>query len=131
MSLGLSAPAAVKVQISSGVGVSGGIRSGDRADHRRVFRLSREIGTGGVLLERPAPFEPGSPVLVRFSLPGDPLVLEVDAEVVTTGDPAEEGDGGGCALHFRASMPDPEIRSAISAYISDRLGLPPLPPMGV
>ena len=81
---------------------------------------------GGVLLEQPVPFEPGSPVIVRFALPGDTALLEIDAEVVTTGDPAEDGDGGGRALHFRNTLGDPEIRSAISAYIADRLGLPPL-----
>ena len=83
---------------------------------------------GGLLLERPAPFEPGSPVQVRFTLPGATDLMELDAEVVTTGDPAEEeGERGGRALHFRDSMPAPEIRSALSAYIADRLGLPPLP----
>jgi hypothetical protein len=56
VSLGLGAPAAVPIEV--------------RSQERRVFRLSREIGDGGVRLEQPAPFEPGRPVDVRFTLPG-------------------------------------------------------------
>jgi hypothetical protein len=45
---------------------------------------------------------------------------------VVTGDAAEQGgEAGACSLHFLDASP--EIRSAISTYISDRLGLPPLP----
>ena len=82
---------------------------------------------GGVRLERPAPFESGAPVRVRFVLPGGKDPLEIEAQVVTTGDPAEEdGERGGCALHFLEKT-SPEDRFAIAAYISDRLGIP-LPP---
>jgi hypothetical protein len=113
VSLGLSAPAAVPVEV----------RTGDR----RVFRLSLEIGTGGVRLERPAPFEPGEPVRLRFGLPGQPHPVEIDAQVVTTGDPLEEeGERGGLTLLFLSTPPD--TLSAISTYISDRLGIP-LPPV--
>jgi hypothetical protein len=113
VSLGLSAPAAVPVEV----------RTGDR----RVFRLSLEIGTGGIRLEQPAPFEPGEPVRLRFALPGQPATVEIDAQVVATGDPLEEeGERGGLALHFLSTPP--ETMSAISAYISDRLGIP-LPPV--
>jgi hypothetical protein len=112
VSLGLSAPAAVAVEL--------------RAGARRVYRLSQEIGQGGLRLERPAPFEPGRPVAIRFTLPGGATPLELNAEVVATGDPAEEqGERGGLALHFRELAP--ETRSAIGAYIADRLDLPPLP----
>lgn len=112
MSLGISAPAAVPVEL--------------RADQRRVFRLSAEIGQGGLRLERPAPFEPGRPVTIRFSLPGAAQAYEAEAEVATTGDPLEEGGSlGGTALYFREPLP--EAQAAISAYLMDRLGLPPLP----
>ena len=94
---------------------------------RRVFRLSQEIGLGGVRLRKPAPFEPGGPVRVRFALPGDSQALELEAEVAASGDPEEqEGERGGLVLTFR-DLP-PEVRAAIAAYVANRLGLPPLPP---
>lgn len=102
------------------------LRSGDR----RIYRLSREIGLGGILLGKAAPFEPGRPVTVLFSVPGDPAAFELQAEVTTTGDPSErDGQGetvGGCGLTFLD--PSMETRAAISTYLADRLGLPPLPP---
>jgi PilZ domain len=112
VTLGLAAPAAVPVEV--------------RAADRRVFRLSQEIGPGGLRLQRPAPFEPGRPVVVLFALPGDTDRLELEAEVATTGDPTEQdGEQGGLAIYFRE--PPPETRAYISAYVADRLGLPPLP----
>ncbi len=111
VSLGLSAPAAVPVEL--------------RAADRRVYRLSAEVGTGGIRLERAAPFEPGRPVSVRFALPGSTVPLDLMAEVVTTGDPSEEaGEGGGAALYFLD--PSPDVSSALAAYVADRLGIPVL-----
>jgi hypothetical protein len=111
VSLGLSAPAAVPIEV--------------RSQDRRVFRLSREIGEGGVRLERPAPFEPGRPVDVRFVLPGGAGRIDATAEVVTTGDSEEqEGASGGAALYFLDLAP--ERRAEIAAYVAGRLGLPPL-----
>jgi hypothetical protein len=111
VSLGLSAPAAVPIEV--------------RSQDRRVFRLSREIGEGGVRLDRPAPFEPGRPVDLRFALPGSDSRIDATAEVVTTGD-AEEQDGsaGGAALYFLDITP--ETRAEIAGYVAGRLGLPPL-----
>jgi hypothetical protein len=111
VSLGLSAPAAVPIEV--------------RSEERRVFRLSREIGHGGVRLGHPAPFEPGRPVDLRFVLPGSTPIV-VRAEVVLTGDPEEaDGSRGGAALYFLDLAP--ELRASIAAYVSERLGLPPLP----
>ena len=90
-----------------------------------MFRLSREIGEGGVRLEEPAPFEPGRPVGVRFALPGSANRIEVNAEVVTTGDAhEEEGSRGGAALYFLDLSP--QAREEIAAYVAERLGLPSL-----
>jgi hypothetical protein len=109
--MGLSAPAAVPVEVI--------------AADRRVYRLSREIGAGGLRLVQPAPFEPGRPVRVRFALPGQTARLELEAEVSATGAAIEEdGDKGGLAIDFRE--PPSEARAAITAYVSERLGLPPL-----
>jgi hypothetical protein len=110
VSLGLSAPAAVPVEL--------------RAADRRVFRLSEEIGMGGIRLRQAAPFEPGRPVAVRFSLPGSTTSLALEAEVVEIGDPSEP-DVGGAALYFLD--PTPEIKSAIASYVAERLGIPQLP----
>ncbi len=110
MSLGLSAPAAVPVEVTAG--------------DLRVFRLSAEIGTGGLRLVKAAPFEPGRPVTVRFTLPGAPAPIELEGELVTTGDPSEDGEGGGAAVYFFG--PSHEAAFALSSYISDRLGIPML-----
>jgi len=97
-----------------------------RAADRRVYRLSEEIGTGGIRLGLAAPFEPGRPISVRFTLPGSTLPLEMTAEVVTIGHPSEDtsggGEGGGAALYFLD--PSPETASALAAYVADRLGIP-------
>jgi hypothetical protein len=109
VSLGLSAPAAVPVEL--------------RTADRRSIRLSEEIGTGGIRLTSAAPFEPGRPVEVRFVLPGTSAPLVIDAEIVTTGDPSEEaGERGGAAVHFL--KPTPDERTALAGYVSDRLGIP-------
>ncbi len=113
MSLGLSAPAAFPVEI--------------RADDRRVFRLCRSIGEGGIELERPAPFEPGRPVLISFGLPGqaaDRLSLRAELAVMGTKD-EEGGECGGTGLFF--IEPPAEARSAIGRYVLPRLGLPAPP----
>jgi hypothetical protein len=94
-----------------------------RAADRRVYRLSEEIGTGGIRLRVAAPFEPGRPVSVRFSLPGSPVPIELTAEVVTTGDPSEDGgEGGGTALYFLD--PSQDVAADLAAYVAERLGIP-------
>jgi hypothetical protein len=109
VSLGLSAPAAVPVEL--------------RAADRRSIRLSEEIGTGGIRLTSAAPFEPGRPVEVRFVLPGTTVALVMNAEVVTTGDPSEAaGERGGAAVHFL--RPTADEKAALATYVSDRLGIP-------
>jgi hypothetical protein len=109
VSLGLSAPAAVPVEL--------------RAADRRSVRLSEEIGTGGIRLTSAAPFEPGRPVEVRFALPGSTVTLVMDGEVVTTGDPSEDaGERGGAAIYFL--KPTPDERTALASYVSERLGIP-------
>ncbi len=115
MSIGLGAPASVPVEV--------------RGEDGRYFRLSRQIGPGGIDLLRPAPFELGRPVEVRFTVPeiaghgAVPLVLR--ARVDALGEEVEvDGDAGGCALRFLE--PPGEARDAIARYVAKRLGLPPL-----
>jgi hypothetical protein len=111
MSLGLAAPAAIAVEVS--------------APERRLFRLSTQVGEGGIDLARPVPFEIGRPVRVRFRLPGDATLFDFAAEVAATGSAAErDGESGGAALRFL----DPPFSAqvAIMEYVTGRLGLPGL-----
>lgn len=111
----MTAPAALVVEI----------RAQEHTDERRAFRLSRELGEAGLRLERPAPFEPGRPVTVSFSVPDAPAVLTVRAEVALTGDDAEaDGENGGAELRF--TEPPADVRATLHAYIAQRLGLPGL-----
>jgi hypothetical protein len=110
----LRAPLAVPVEI--------------RADARRVFRLAASVGEDGVRLVRPAPFEIGRPVAVRFALPTatpDPGgSLTLDAELLhadVDDERAHEGDGGRELTFLR---PPAEAREAIRAYVRARLSLP-------
>jgi hypothetical protein len=101
--LSLRAPIAVPVEI--------------RADHRRVFRLTWNVGEDGLQLERGASFEPGRPVEVRFGLPdGDRLHLR--AEVTGEDDDPEK------AVDLAFVEPPSEARVALRRYVHQRLGLP-------
>ncbi|HVZ71286.1 MAG TPA: hypothetical protein VHJ20_02830 [Polyangia bacterium] len=122
----LRAPVAVPVEI----------RVGDvGSDARRVFRLSAAIGEDGVRLVRPAPFEIGRPVAVRFTLPGAtagepaaaaPLALDAELLHADAADEREHEDSpagtGGRELTFL--HPSTEAREAIRAYVRARLSLP-------
>jgi PilZ domain-containing protein len=93
---------------------------------RRCFRVSRSIGEDGVRLQRPAPFEPGQPVDVRFWLPdGEPGGVAAQANVRLADDDAEDESAGGRELRFIA--PTEQVRLAIRRYVRERLGLPALP----
>jgi hypothetical protein len=107
----LRAPAAVPVEVRAERG----------AEARRVFRLSASLGEDGVRLVRPAPFEVGRPVDVRFALPaGETLTLR--AEVLPVDDDDALDGAGGRELAFVA--PPGEARAAIRAYVRARLSLP-------
>jgi hypothetical protein len=108
---GLAAPVAVPVEVRSG--------------GRRVYRLSLDVGEGGMRLIHPAPFEVGRPVEVRFRLPDVATPITLNAELATSGEAVEEGgERGGCALYFL--QPPEEARTAVARYVRDRLGLPAL-----
>lgn len=121
----LYAPLAVVVEI----------RTAERQGTRRVFRLSASIADGGLVLERPVPFDIGQPVTVSFTLPGNfplsspaeqstlpaPTSLSLPARV-TLGDDDGEGEQGGSELLF--IDPPREARHAIVHYVAHRLGLP-------
>lgn len=110
--MSLFAPLAVPVEV--------------RASDRRVFRLSHSVAPTGLRLERPAPFEPGRPVVARFVLPrhdqeSAPETVELRAVVALTDDDGD-GEHGGRALDFLE--PTGELEDAIVQYVRDRLGLP-------
>jgi hypothetical protein len=106
---GLQAPAAVPVEV--------------RASRRRIFRLSGEIGEEGVCLERPAPFELGERLDVRFALPDTEEVLTLRATVEAIDDEDERAGLGGRGLRF--IDPPHDARHVLNAYVARRLGLPP------
>jgi hypothetical protein len=118
----LRAPVAVPVEIRVDAG------------KRRVFRLSAAVGEDGVRLVRPAPFEIGRPVEVRFTLPptvtppspGAALALDAELLHADEQDQREHEDSkagtGGRELLFL--HPTSEARAAIGAYVVARLSLP-------
>lgn len=114
VSFGLVAPAAFPLEL----------REARDADARRVFRLCRAIGESGIELERPAPFEPGRPVELRFRLPGSPTPLALRAELTLLGED-EEQDGARGAMGLAFLALDAASRLAIGRYVLPRLGLPP------
>lgn len=110
----LRAPVAVSVEI----------RTAGEPD-RRVFRLAAAVGEDGLRLERPAPFDIGRPVDIRFHLPDDAAgSLALRAELALTDDDGE-GEHGGRELTFIDAPAEARLR--LHHYIADRLGLPPLP----
>jgi hypothetical protein len=107
---GLQAPAAVPVEL--------------RASRRQIYRLSRDIGEEGVLLERPAPFELGERIEIRLPVPDTPEPLTLRATVEAVDDEDERGGRGGRGLRF--IEPAHEARRVLRGYVAERLGLPPL-----
>jgi hypothetical protein len=109
----LRAPVAVSIEIRA---------PGD--PERRVFRLAAAIGEDGARLERPAPFEIGRPVAVRFFLPDarEPLALRAE---IALADGDGEGEHGGREVTFLD--PSTEARRELRGYVAERLGLPPAP----
>lgn len=111
VSIGLAAKAAVVVEIVAPEG--------------RVFRLSSQVGEGGIDLRMPLPFEQGRHVRVRFRLPGDTTLQEVDAQIEVLGLPVEEeGERGGCGLRFLGAPV--HVQTDVMNYVVARLKLPPL-----
>jgi hypothetical protein len=109
----LRAPIAVTVEV----------RGQTREGPRRVFRLAWNLGEDGLALERPAPFELGRPVELRFTLPDGGETLRLDAEVrAADGDDEERAAEGGRELGFLATRDDE--RRAVRRYVQERLGLP-------
>lgn len=88
---------------------------------RRIFRLSRAAGEDGVRLERPAPFDPGRPVRVRFELPDRSQTLALQARIALC-DEDGEGEQGGRELQFLA--PAEDARLLLRRYVAERLELP-------
>jgi hypothetical protein len=109
------------VSLRAPIAVTVEVRGETREGPRRVFRLAANLGEDGLRLERPAPFELGRPVELRFCMPEGGEPLRLDAEVrAADGDDEELGQGS--ELGFLA--PDDDERRALRRYVIDRLGLP-------
>jgi hypothetical protein len=91
-----------------------------RADARRAFRLSWNVGEDGLRLRAGAPFETGRVIEVRFALPGG-TAFALRAEVTGGGPDREEVDEPG-ELTF--VEPSGDARRALHAYVVERLELP-------
>jgi len=116
----LRAPVAVPVELRiAGEAAAAAIAAA--GGHTRVYRLARAVGVDGLRLERPAPFEIGRPLDVRFVLPDGAAPLALRAELALTDDDGE-GERGGREVAFVA--PPSEAREAIGRYVAERLGLP-------
>jgi hypothetical protein len=109
----LRAPVAVPVEVRAEIGTGS----------RRAFRLAQSVGEDGVRLVRPAPFEPGRPVEIAFTLPDGPA-LRLSAEVLhADSDDEKQNEGaGGRELTF-IEVPS-DARAALRGYVRSRLGLP-------
>lgn len=79
-----------------------------------IRRRTTNLAAGGVFIETHTPLPEGLPVRLRFSLPGDPRTLEVDAAVAWS-----EPDIG---MGLRFTGIDSDTRAAIRAYVASRLG---------
>jgi hypothetical protein len=109
----LRAPVAVPVEVRAEIGT----------EPRRAFRLAQAVGEDGVRLVRPAPFEPGRPVEIAFTLPDGPT-LRLSAEVLHADSDDEkknEGKGGRELAFFDVPA---DARAALRGYVKSRLGLP-------
>jgi hypothetical protein len=109
----LRAPVAVPVEVRARVGTG----------ERRAFRLAQSVGEDGVRLVRPAPFEPGRPVDIAFTLP-EGATVRARAEVLhADSDDEKKNEGaGGRELIFLELTGD--ARAAVRVYVRSRLGLP-------
>jgi uncharacterized protein (TIGR02266 family) len=71
------------------------------------FRRTGNVSTGGVYFEQTIPHSLGTRVKLRFSLPGDPDVIEAFGEIVNT---PNVKDGLGMGLRFLEISPEHQKR---------------------
>ncbi len=91
-----------------------------RADVRRAFRLSWNVGEDGLRLGGQVPFETGRRIEARFSLPGGPA-LALRAEITAGGIDRAEADEPGELVFLD---PPGDARQALHTYVVERLELP-------
>lgn len=63
------------------------------ADDHRVFRRAGNLSTGGLHLDKTIPIAVGTPIKLRFTLPGDAEAIEVQGDVVAIDADEELGMG--------------------------------------
>jgi hypothetical protein len=91
-----------------------------RADARRAFRLSWNVGEDGLRLAGRLPFETGRLIEARFALPGG-AALALRAQVAGGGPDREAADEPGELIFVE---PPGDARRALHAYVVERLELP-------
>lgn len=77
------------------------------------FRRTGNVSVGGVYFEQTIPHAVGTLVKLRFSLPGDPDVIEAEGEIVNT---PNVKDGLGMGLRF--VQMSPSDRRRLEAFIA-------------
>lgn len=85
------------------------------ADDHRVFRRAGNLSSDGLHLDKTIPIAVGTPVKLRFTLPGDSEAIEVQGDVVAI-DPDEEL---GMGVKFTTLTPDAAAR--IEHYLTRAL----------
>jgi uncharacterized protein (TIGR02266 family) len=82
------------------------------------FRRTGNVSKGGVYFEQTIPHALGTRVKLRFSLPGDPEVIEAFGEIVNT---PNVKDGLGMGLKFIEMSPEHKKRLAkfVDAHADD------------
>ena len=91
------------------------------AADERVFRRAGNLSEGGLHLDKTIPIPVGTHINLRFTLPGDPLPLEVQGHVVAI-DPDQRL---GMGVAFAAMEPATNLR--IKRYLDH--ALTPVPPV--
>lgn len=108
VSLGLTAPCALPVEVRSSKG--------------RAFRLALQIGPEGATFETPLPFEPETPLELTLALPDGVGPLLVAGRAALLGNDAEgDGEHGCMAVEFPEASLD--VKRCLDAYVRERLGL--------
>jgi uncharacterized protein (TIGR02266 family) len=82
------------------------------------FQRTGNLSVGGLFLEGTMPHPPGTRVQLRFSLPNDPVPIEVLGEIMP---PAKDQELG---MGVRFVGLGPEDRRRIERFVDGEVGLP-------
>lgn len=84
-----------------------------------TLHSTRDVSVGGLYFDRAIPHRVGSRVQLSFRLPGDPLNIRCDGEVVNV------PDTGGYGMGVRFSDLAPADQQRLEAFIQEMMGEAP------